>query len=305
MKVSIMVLTYNRSNLLKETIDSILNQTFKDFEIIIVDNYSIDDTEEVVKSYDDNRIKYFKNKNYGLLAVNRNFAIKQSSGEYIALCDDDDLWLPQKLEKQIEEFEKDEKIGIVFTNGYSFDDHGNEIKEGKSSSRYYSFEDLIMGNIITCCSVMFKKSVINDVGIFDESKEIFTGEDFEFWLRIVKKYKMKYIGIPLVKYRVHDKSLQSIYGIEGKSLNVDSEIYKKLFYKKIIDDKLYKKILLKLNYRYLTNKLLNNNSIKLNTIIHTNMIIHERFSLLIIYFLFVTGILNILQNKITLKTIKR
>jgi len=63
MKVSVMVLTFNRSKLLKETIDSILNQTFKDFEIIVVDNYSTDNTEEVVKSYNDNRIKYFKNKN--------------------------------------------------------------------------------------------------------------------------------------------------------------------------------------------------------------------------------------------------
>ena len=101
MKVSVIIPTFNREHLLKETMEYILNQTFKDFELIIVDNYSSDNTENAVKSYNDKRIRYFKNQNNGVIAVNRNFGIKKARGEFITFCDDDDLWLPQKLEKQL------------------------------------------------------------------------------------------------------------------------------------------------------------------------------------------------------------
>ena len=92
MKVSVVVTTYNRAHIVTEAIESILNQTFGDFELIIVDNYSNDNTEEVIKSYKDERIKYFKNRNNGIIAVNRNYGISKAQGEYIAFCDDDDLW---------------------------------------------------------------------------------------------------------------------------------------------------------------------------------------------------------------------
>ena len=257
MKVSIMVLTFNRSKLLKETIDSILNQTFKDFEIIVVDNYSSDNTEEIINSYNDIRIRYFKNRNNGLLSINRNFAIKKSKGEFIAICDDDDLWFPQKLEKQLLEFNKDKEIGLVCTNGFIFNNMGLQKKMNKSKTKYISLKDLLKGNTIICCSVMIKKSFLDNVGIFDESKEIFTAEDYELWLRISKKHKIKYIDTVLVKYRLHNNALQNTYLTEKNTLKIFYNVYKKLLYKKIIDNKTYKKSLKRLKYKKFRFKIFN------------------------------------------------
>ena len=292
MKVSVMVLTYNRSNLLKETIESILNQTFKDFEIIIVDNYSIDNTEEVVKSYNDNRIKYFKNKNYGLIAINKNFAIKQSSGEYIASCDDDDLWFPKKLEKQLTEFEKDESIGLVCSNGFYLYKNDKKRKIFNSRDTYFSFKKLLKINKIICCSVLIKKNVFDDIGIFDEDNpKIFTAEDYEMWLRIAKKYKIKYIGEPLIKYRVHDNNLSKKHLFGEKILKVDDEVYKGLLSKKIIDNTTYNNLIKKLNYRTSVLRLANHGEkIKLQ------IKFFDKCKLIFLYVLFHIGILNNIRH---------
>lgn len=98
--VSVIVTTYNRKELLKETIDSILSQTFTDFELIVVDNYSNYDFIEYIKSFNDLRIRPFQNQNNGIIAINRNIGINNARGEYIAFCDDDDLWKPNKLKIQ-------------------------------------------------------------------------------------------------------------------------------------------------------------------------------------------------------------
>ena len=287
-----MVLTYNRSNLLKETIESILNQTFKDFEIIVVDNYSIDNTEEVVKSYNDNRIKYFKNKNYGLIAINKNFAIKQSSGEYIASCDDDDLWFPKKLEKQLTEFEKDESIGLVCSNGFYLYKNDKKRKIFNSRDTYFSFKKLLKINKIICCSVLIKKNVFDDIGIFDDDNpKIFTAEDYELWLRISKKYKIRYIDKPLIKYRIHGNNLSKKHLFGEKVLKVDDEIYKGLLSKKIIDNKTYDNLIKKLNYRNSVLQLINHGEkIKLK------IKVFDKCKLTFLYILFYIGILDNIRH---------
>ena len=291
-----MVLTYNRAHMLRETIDSILNQTFKDFELIVVDNYSTDNTEEIIKSYNDKRIRYFKNKNNGLLAVNRNFAVKKSKGWYIAICDDDDIWLPRKLEKQIPEFEKDEQIGLVCSNGFSFNEAGKQGKMVKSISGYFTFENLLINNTIICPSVIFKKNILEDIGIFDESREILTGEDYELWLRIAKKYKIRYIGTPLVKYRTHAGSLNKSYLNGDKPLKVCKEIYKKLLDKKIIDIELYRRVSERSDYQHLILKLINNEPVNLEILLKTKTSFWEKCRLISMYFLFRVGILNVLRR---------
>ncbi len=292
-----MVLTYNRAHMLRETIDSILNQTLKDFELIIVDNYSTDNTEEVVRSYNDKRIRYFKNKNNGLLAINRNFAIKKSKGEYIAICDDDDLWMQEKLEKQLLEFEKDGEIGLVCSNGFYFDETGEHEKIGKSASGYFTFKDFLIDNKIICCSAIFKKSILDDVGIFDESQEIFTGEDYELWLRIAKRYKIRYIGTTLVKYRIHAGALQKMYFNRNELIEISNEIYKKLLEKKIIDIELYGRLMNRLNYQHLIFKLVNNDkTVNMKTIVQTKASVWEKCRLVITYFLIHTRLLNILRH---------
>ena len=100
-KVSVVVTTYNRKKYLTQTIKSILNQTFADFELIVVDNYSNYDFLSHINSLNDSRIRPFQNNNNGIIAVNRNFGIKKSKGEFIAFCDDDDIWINTKLEIQL------------------------------------------------------------------------------------------------------------------------------------------------------------------------------------------------------------
>jgi len=292
-----MVLTYNRANLLKETIDSILNQTIEDFEVIIVDNYSMDSTEQVVKSFTDKRIKYFKNENHGQLSVNRNYAIKKSIGEYIAICDDDDLWLSNKLEKQLSEFDKYKDIGLICTNGYTFNESNEELKIGKSINSKINFKDLLFENIITCSSILVKKNVLDDVGIFDESLEIATVEDYELWLRIAKKYTIKYLGVPLIKYRIHSGALTKTYLKNDKSLKLMRVIYKKLLQKEIIDNTVYRRAIKRSNYQFLIYDILTHKeTMNFKKIIKTDTSFWEKLRLVSIYFLYYFGLLDLLRH---------
>lgn len=251
MKISVILTTFNRAHMVTEAMDSILSQTFKDFELIVVDNCSSDNTEEVIKAYSDERIRYFKHENGGVVAVNRNYGINQARGEYIAFCDDDDLWLPEKLEKQMLEFEKDSQLGLVCTNAIIFDETGNlgEFFKTRLADSNFTLESLIWQNSVICSSVLVKKSVIDDVGHMDTSPEIFTGEDFELWLRVAHKYRIEYIDLPLVRYRVHSGGYKksSVAAIER-----NRAVYSKLLSKGIIDRGLYRR----LNLRALATELL-------------------------------------------------
>jgi len=256
MKISVIVPTFNRSHMVIETIDSILKQTFKDFELIVVDNYSSDNTEKVIKGYNDGRIRYFKHENGGIIAVNRNYGIGQARGEYIAFCDDDDLWLPEKLKKQMLEFEKDSQIGLVCTNGIIFDktgDLGERFKTRLTDSNF-TFASLIWVNSVICSSVLVKKSVIDDVGLMDESPEIFTAEDYELWLRVAQKYRIKYVDLPLMRRRIHpgNYNKKSVEAIER-----NRAVYRILLGKGIIDHELYQRrdrraLLLKFRIRFVS-----------------------------------------------------
>ena len=210
--VSVIVPTYNRVTLLRKTLDCIFAQTFRDFELIVVDNMSEDGTEEYVTSIDDPRVRYFKNPNNdpnnGVVAVNRNIGIRNARGTYIAFCDDDDLWLPEKLEKQL----------VHFGNGLSciasdcipigdvkYLDKSLSIPSGKIFHDY-SYRDIMFAlNPIINSSVMTLKSLLIDEGGFDESADFCFIEDWELWLRLSKKGSIRILAEPLLKYRMYDK----------------------------------------------------------------------------------------------------
>ena len=117
-KVSVAIPTYNRAHYICETIDSVLVQTYKDYEIIVVDDGSTDNTREILKRYG-GKIKYFYQANQGQASA-WNYAVSQSSGEYIAFLDDDDLWFPEKLERQVEVLDKNPDLGFVCSESYVF-----------------------------------------------------------------------------------------------------------------------------------------------------------------------------------------
>ena len=208
--VSVIVITYNRKELLKETIDSILNQTFEDFELIVVDNFSDYNFFSHIESFNDDRIRPFQNQNNGIVAVNRNFGIKKAKGEYIAFCDDDDLWLPNKLEKQINKIHKTGN-GMVYTMQKYF---------GKTSifSNYYgitplpfkqnaSTNGLFKVNCIPSSSVMLKKALLEQIGCFDERKSFIAIEDYDLWIRVSQVTRIEFIPEVLILHRVHKSNI--------------------------------------------------------------------------------------------------
>ena len=204
--VTVIVTTYNRVRLLTETIGSILNQSFTDFELIVVDNMSGDATEGYVRGLDDPRIRFFKNSNNGIIAVNRNFGIKRARGKYIAFCDDDDLWFRDKLKTQVEFMETNPGVGLTFSNAETF---GEGASDGLSlypkgeSEGVKDFESLLKGNRIATFTVMVSKACLNHTGLFDENPELKSIEDYDLWLRIARKYALACMPEMLGKYRVH------------------------------------------------------------------------------------------------------
>jgi glycosyltransferase involved in cell wall biosynthesis len=206
-KVSIIVPTYNRAHMVTETIDSILAQTFKDFELIVVDNESADNTEEVIKSYPDQRIRYFKHQNNGVVAVNRNYGIGKAQGQYIAFCDDDDLWLPEKLERQVELLDSNDELGLVYADSYVIDSNGdlreNTYFYGRKPVRGNDFSELFQDNSIPLLTAIVRREVLDKVGVFNP--RYIVSQDYDLWLRIAKYHPVDFIEQPLAKYRVHSE----------------------------------------------------------------------------------------------------
>lgn len=231
--VSVIIPTYNRAQLLRETIGSVLSQTLQDFEIIVVDNMSLDETESYVTHLDDPRIRYFRNPNNGVIAVNRNLGIKHAKGKYVAFCDDDDLWMPEKLQRQIEIMENDTEVGLCYSNGYTF--RGGEIiHERMARKRVFSehFRHLLWENCIPSSSVIVTKQILEKTGLMDEQPDLVAVEDYEMWLRIAYVSKLAYVDEVLIKYRLHNnvsgsglanialKNILALKGV-GKKLEIN------------------------------------------------------------------------------------
>ena len=213
MNISVVIPTYNRVELLKRSIDSVINQTIKPFEIIIVDDGSNDGTEAMVKKKYDS-LKLIKQKNKGASAA-RNTGIKASSGEWICFLDSDDEWKNDKLEKQI--------TAVANNSDYKFF-HSNEIwiKNGKrinQKKKHKKYGGDIFKKCLDMCrispsSVLINKNIFEEIGFFNE--DLVVCEDYELWLRICDQYKVFFIDEPLIiKYGGHQGQLSySIDSIE-------------------------------------------------------------------------------------------
>ena len=198
-RVSITIPTYNRAHLLGRAIQSVLDQTYQDFEIIVVDDGSTDRAEEVVKSFDDERVRYIRHEVNKGCAAARNTGIKAARCEYIAFQDSDDEWLPDKLEKQMKVFEKvSPKVGVVYTGFWRIkNDKKTYIPSSKVSQKEGDIhKTLLKGNFVSPPAVVVKRECFKRAGMFDE--ELSPLEDWELWIRISKYYQFKFIDDPLV-----------------------------------------------------------------------------------------------------------
>lgn len=210
-QVSVIIPTYNRAHLVGRAVQSVLNQTYQNFEVIVVDDGSVDNTEEVVKNFNNEIIRYIRHKENGGGAAARNTGIREAEGEYIAFLDDDDEWLPEKLKKQISLFDdKSSELGVVYAGLIRVDETGEYV--GKQhicvpdihvpEKRGWIYEDLLLKDYVgTTSTVLVKKECFEKVGLFDES---FSGaEDWDMWIRIAKIYQFDFIESPLIKYHRH------------------------------------------------------------------------------------------------------
>ncbi len=200
--VSIVIPTYNRASLIKEAIKSILEQTYQDFEIIVVDDGSTDNTRETVIALSD-KIVYVYQQNQGRSHA-RNEAIKLARGKYIGFLDSDDLYLPNKLEKQVALLEKELDYGMVYTSAICIDEKGNEtsiVYKATSSGRIYREVAFFYPVTVLLPTVMIRAEVLAKLGGFDEKMERF--EDTDMWRRAAKVCQVLAIGEPLCKVRTH------------------------------------------------------------------------------------------------------
>lgn len=196
--VSIIFPTYNREHIIDRAIESVLNQTYNNIELIIVDDASDDNTEAVVKSFNDKRIMYIRhNRNKGCASA-RNTGINAAKGRYIAFQDDDDVWVRDKLEKQMEVMlNVSPQVGVVYSpfkrikNNRQFIIPDNSI----SNKEGYILRQLLTGNFINLQVALVKKECFDTIGLFDE--ELLSLSDWDLWIRIAKHYEFAFFEEPL------------------------------------------------------------------------------------------------------------
>lgn len=220
-KVSVIIPTYNRVEHLKETVDSVLKQSYGDFEIIVVDDGSTDDTKKTVKEIMkcSQKIRYIYQENSGV-ANARNKGIVNSKGEYVAFLDDDDRWESDKLELQVREMEKDRKVGLCSSKAY--------LEGAKPTSPKIlpiitgsDYIDLLKINFICLSTALIRRECLDAVGLFRQ--EFSPSEDYDIWLRISRKYKISFIDKCLATYRKHSNNstldLEKSYLAHNRVLN--------------------------------------------------------------------------------------
>jgi glycosyltransferase involved in cell wall biosynthesis len=246
--VSVIIPTYNRASLLERSIRSVLSQTFQNYEIIVVDDASVDNTDEVVSTFGDPRIRYLKHETNRGGSAARNTGIKAAKGKFIAFQDSDDEWLPDKLEKQVKILVHSPPIvGVVYTGFWRIQGDRKEyipgpeiqVKEGNI------YRELLRENFVTTQAVLVKKACLAKVGQFDETLPRL--QDWELFLRIAKHFEFRYVPEPLVHSFFTEGSISS----QPKALTMALEIIleKNLEeYKK--DQKLYAAKLLGLADQY-------------------------------------------------------
>lgn len=208
--VSVVIPTFNRAEFIAEAIASVLRQSYPDFELIVVDDGSTDATADVVKTFDDDRLIFLSQENRGR-SVARNLALAKARGRYIAFLDSDDLYLEDKLEKQIAYMDRRPDVGMVYTSAHCIDERGKPLEHSYAASvegEIYKQVAFFLPVTITLPTVMVRREVLESVGNFDEVMERF--EDTDLWRRIAKRYPVGAIMEPTCRLRTHaDNALLS------------------------------------------------------------------------------------------------
>jgi glycosyltransferase involved in cell wall biosynthesis len=203
--VSVIIPTYDRAHLIGRSIQSVLDQTYHDFEIIVIDDGSIDNTEDIVKTFKDKRIIYIKHDTNKGAAAARNTGIEASRGKYMAFQDSDDEWLPEKLEKQMNVFKTAQpEVGVVYTDMLKIGENGRTEYLHSAQVTNKNLIDSETNNYqawgLTVGTSIIRKDCFDAIGLFNENFP--RHEDLELFIRLSKHYSFVHIKEPLVKYYV-------------------------------------------------------------------------------------------------------
>lgn len=206
--VSVIIPTYNRADLIREALDSVFAQTYRNFEIVVIDDGSTDNTAEILRPLEEQGLlRYIYQKNAGEAAA-RNKGLFEAKGQYIAFLDSDDIFEPEKLEIQTAYLQKYPEIGLVHSGYIKFDNAGTNLGYRDTSwfsGSIYPQMLLYWTTLMAVDAVLIPKSVFEDVGLFNESLR--TGPDLDMWRRIARRYPFGFINKSLARIRVHSGNI--------------------------------------------------------------------------------------------------
>ena len=222
---SVIIPAYNAEKYIRRCIDSVLNQSFQHFEIIVVNNYSSDNTESILNSYNDKRFRYYNENNNGIIAHSRNYGVSKAIGEWVCFLDDDDWWFTDKL-KQVSEF----------TDSYDLIYHSLQITGerqglmrnyiGRSVYQNNLYKNLVIyGNICPTSSASVRKSIFDKIGGMTEDSQLVGVEDSDCWFRIAQVTdKWKFISEPLGYYYIGNNTSISMKQLEREKALLNKHI---------------------------------------------------------------------------------
>jgi glycosyltransferase involved in cell wall biosynthesis len=215
-RVSVVIPTWERSRRLRRALQSVLAQTEQDFEVLVVDDGSLTDAaERVVKACADTRARYLRLPHHQGVSAARNAGISAATGKYVAFLDDDDEWLPEKLESQVKLIEASgAAIGGVYTAQLAVDEETGRIATIRLEKHFRPEA----GNIITTSSVLIRRQCFDTVGLFDEDFK--AAGDYDMWIRVAARYEFVYIDVPLVKYTIHPTRISTDYQKKRNSIEL-------------------------------------------------------------------------------------
>lgn len=222
--VTVIVPVFNRAHLLEHTLQTVIGQSFTDFEVILIDDCSDDDPTVVVESLKDSRLRYVcQPENLGVAAA-RNRGLREAKGDFIAFLDDDDEWFPEKLALQVGLFRHSPPdVGLIYTGVETLSDDGTCTQQ-IPSARGDLYRELLVRNIFHGggSNIMIRKNVVARVGFFDESLPAI--EDYDYWLRITRWYRADFVSTPLIRYNDFRAPVEGRESQKRRSLNIQANL---------------------------------------------------------------------------------
>lgn len=202
---------YNQEKYLRFALDSVMCQTFQDFEVVIINDCSTDGSNDILNQYRKRypeKIKIFTQRRNKGVACSLNWGLKKTTGEYIARIDSDDVWAIDKLEKQIEVLESDPNLYLLATDK-QYINYKGEFYNHKNDEPIFSYQNIkkniLKKNFICHSSVVFNRAIIDSIGFYNENYK--NSEDYEYWIRIINEHKVEILPEKLTFYRVYNEMI--------------------------------------------------------------------------------------------------